>query len=246
MNCQHLAIIMDGNGRWAQNRQRGRIWGHRQGAKQVDEIVTACCEVGIPHLTLYAFSTENWNRPPIEVHMLMRLLVHHLRTMDKKLIRNRVQLVVQGGVDKLPMFAQKELNRVMRMTSFPSPRLKLNLALSYGGRQEITEAARRIARLVEQGKLTSEQVDENEVARGLYHPEFPDPDLLIRTGGEYRVSNFLLWQIAYAELYVTETLWPDFGKADLLMALDEFGLRERRFGKTSAQVSQLPAQEARL
>lgn len=246
MNCQHLAIIMDGNGRWAENRRKGRIWGHREGAKRVDEIVTACCEVGIPHLTLYAFSTENWNRPHLEVQMLMRLLVHHLRTMDKKLIRNRVQLVVQGGIDKLPPFVQQELNRVMRMTAFPEPRLKLNLALSYGGRQEITESARRIARLVEEGKLSSAQVTEEEVARGLYHPEFPDPDLLVRTGGQYRVSNFLLWQIAYAELYVTETLWPDFGKTELHLALEEFHSRERRFGRTSAQIQSEASQEASL
>lgn len=236
MGLKHLAIIMDGNGRWARQRGFGRVLGHRRGAKRVDEIVTACTEMGITHLTLYAFSTENWNRPGAEVQMLMRLLVQHLRTMDKKLVRNRVSLTAQGSLDRLPAFARTELNRVMRMTAFPDPKMRLNLALSYGGREEIARAARLLATEVAEGKLNPEDIDENSISRHLYHPEFPDPDLLIRTGGDFRVSNFLLWQIAYSEIYVTDTFWPDFDPTALREALDSFQGRERRYGKTSEQV----------
>lgn len=239
MGLKHLAIIMDGNGRWARQRGFGRIWGHRRGAKRVDEIVTACTEMGISHLTLYAFSTENWNRPNTEVQMLMRLLVHHLRTMDKKLVRNRVALTAQGSLERLPPYVRTELARVMRMTALREPRMTLNLALSYGGREEITRAARQLATEVAEGKLSPEAITEDSIARHLYQPDFPDPDLLIRTGGEYRVSNFLLWQIAYSEFYVTDTFWPDFGPEELREALDAFQARERRYGKTSDQVRSL-------
>ncbi len=242
MGLKHLAIIMDGNGRWAQRRGFGRILGHRRGAKRVDEIVTACCEQGVTHLTLYAFSTENWNRPGAEVQMLMRLLVQHLRTMDKKLVRNRVSLTAQGSLERLPPFVRTELSRVMRMTALREPRLKLNLALSYGGREEIAQAARRLATQVAQGTLAPEAITEDSISENLYHPEFPDPDLLIRTGGEHRVSNFLLWQIAYAEFYVAETLWPDFGPEELARALAAFEGRERRFGKTSEQIQSVPSE----
>jgi undecaprenyl diphosphate synthase len=231
-------MIMDGNGRWAKDRNFGRTRGHREGAKRVDEIVTACCRKGIKYLTLYAFSTENWNRPGFEVNMLMRLLVQHLKTMDKKLLKNNVALVAQGSLERLPKFVQLELNRVIRQTSTESPTLYLNLSLSYGGRQEIVDCARKIASEVAAGKYSIDQIDEELVRSRLYHPEIPDPDLLIRTGGEYRVSNFLLWEIAYTELYVTKTLWPDFGPAELDEALSTFSTRQRRFGKTSEQVAE--------
>ncbi|MBY0371455.1 di-trans,poly-cis-decaprenylcistransferase [bacterium] len=227
---------MDGNGRWAQDRGRARPWGHREGAKRVDEIVTAAVERGITHLTLYAFSTENWNRPGTEVQLLMRLLVQHLKSMDKKLVKNRVSLVAQGSLERLPDFVRADLQRVIRLTALDKPAMTLCLCLSYGGRQEIVDAARGLAAQVQAGKLQPEQIDEKAFGQSLYHPEFPDPDLLIRTGGEYRVSNFLLWQVAYAEFYVTRTLWPDFSPAELDLALQEFEHRERRFGKTSAQV----------
>jgi len=236
VDCKHIAIIMDGNGRWAQDRGLSRPWGHRRGAKRVDEIVTACVERGISHLTLYAFSTENWNRPGTEVQMLWRLLVQHLRSMDKKLIKNRVSLVAQGTLERLPEFVRRELDRVMELTALDDPNMTLNLCLSYGGRQEIVDATRELARRVQKGELSPNQIDEASIQSALYQPGFPDPDLLIRTGGEFRVSNFLLWQIAYTEVYVTEVYWPEFDAAQLDLALEEFTRRERRFGKTSAQV----------
>ncbi len=233
---QHVAIIMDGNGRWAQSRRLGRVRGHREGAKRVDEIVTECTKLGIRYLTLYAFSTENWNRPPLEVTALMRLLVQHLKSMDKKLIKNRVSLTAQGTLHRLPKFAQTELARVMRLTTFPNPKLRLNLSLSYGGRQEIVDAARIIAEKIVRGECSPADINESFFQAHLYHPDFPDPDLLIRTGGEFRVSNFLLWEIAYSEIAVVPTLWPDFTAEELRKTLESFGKRERRYGLTSEQV----------
>ncbi len=235
---KHIAIIMDGNGRWAQSRGCGRTWGHREGAKRVDEIVTECCELGVSYLTLYAFSAENWKRPPHEVSVLMRLLFQHLKTMDKKLLRNRVQLVVQGDIQRLPKFAQTELARVMKLTSFRDRRMVLNLCLSYGGRQEITHSVKEICRKVEKGELKAEDITEETVQQNLYQPTIPDPELLIRTGGEHRVSNFLLWEIAYSEFWVTPTLWPDFYPKDLHQAISEFQKRNRRFGLTSEQAAE--------
>jgi undecaprenyl diphosphate synthase len=234
---RHVAIIMDGNGRWAKLRGRGRAWGHREGAKRVDDITSHCREIGVQHLTLYAFSTENWNRPPTEVSMLMRLLVQHLGTMDKKLVKNQVRLRAQGTLHRLPGFVRRELERVMRVTSVYEPKMDLTLCLSYGGRQEIADAARALAEKAVRGEIDPAQIDEAAVSRHLYLPDLPDPELMIRTGGEFRVSNFLLWEIAYSELYVTETLWPDFRPADFDLALREFSGRERRFGKTSEQIS---------
>lgn len=233
---KHIAIIMDGNGRWAQDRAYGRTRGHREGAKRVDEIVSECAEIGVKYLTLYAFSTENWNRPAHEVNMLMRLLVNHLKTMDKKLLKNEVALIAQGTLHRLPQFAQAELARVCALTYRPNPKMKLNLSLSYGGRQEIVDAAKKIAEKVQRRELLPEQIDEDVFRSHLYQPEFPDPDLLIRTGGEYRVSNFLLWEIAYSEFVVTPTLWPDFKVPNLHDAIHEFNQRERRFGLTTAQM----------
>lgn len=233
---RHLAIIMDGNGRWAKLRGRGRTWGHREGARRVDDIVTECVNLGIPYLTLYAFSTENWNRPAHEVNVLMRLMVQHLKTMDKKLMRNEVSLMAQGTLSRLPHFVQTELRRVIRVTELPQPKMRLNLSLSYGGRQEIVDCARTWLEKVQSGECRPEDLTEQNFRRHLYHADIPDPDLLIRTGGEYRISNFLLWQIAYTELYVTEALWPEFGPLQLREALAAFGKRQRRFGKTPEQV----------
>jgi len=233
---RHIAIIMDGNGRWAQNRGFGRTWGHREGAKRVDEITTECCKLGVEFLTLYAFSTENWNRPTYEVNMLMRLLVQHLRNMDKKLLKNEVSLLAQGSLERLPRFVQTELNRVIRQTQRPDPKLYLTLCLSYGGRQEIIDAVKRVIEKVQSGEMSPSQITEETFRENLYRPDVPDPDLLIRTGGECRVSNFLLWEIAYSEFVVVDELWPEFGPAALHAAIGEFNRRERRFGKTSAQV----------
>jgi undecaprenyl diphosphate synthase len=234
---RHVAIIMDGNGRWARNKGFGRTWGHREGAKRVDEIVTECCHLGIRYLTLYAFSTENWNRPHYEVNMLMRLLVQHLRIMDRKLVKNRVSLLAQGSIERLPKFVQTELSRVVRKTSFSDPRLYLNLSLSYGGRKEIVDCARAWAEMVASGECSAEDIDENTFRKHLYQPNVPDPDLLIRTGGEWRISNFLLWEIAYTEIVVTQVLWPDFRVPELHEALTTFANRQRRFGMTSEQVA---------
>jgi len=233
---RHVAIIMDGNGRWAKQRGCGRAWGHREGAKRVDDITSYSREIGVRHLTLYAFSTENWNRPPTEVSMLMRLLVQHLGTMDKKLVKNQVRLRAQGTLERLPPFVRRELDRVIRVTSQYEPKMDLTLCLSYGGRQEIADAAKALASMAVRGEIRPEDIDEAAIARHLYLPDLPDPELLIRTGGEFRVSNFLLWEIAYAEICVTKTLWPDFRPADMDRAFDEYLGRERRFGLTSEQV----------
>lgn len=230
----HIAIIMDGNGRWAEDRCLGRTWGHREGAKRVDDIVSECRRVGVKFLTLYAFSTENWNRPAHEVTLLMRLLVQQLKIMDSKLLKNKVKLVAQGNLERLPKYVQIELNRVIRITDREDPELILNLCLSYGGRQEIVDATRKIAEKLNQGLIQPEALTESTFREFLYQPNIPDPDLLIRTGGEYRVSNFLLWEIAYSEIIVTSVLWPDFNPVQLNEAIDEFNARERRFGKTSA------------
>lgn len=232
----HIAIIMDGNGRWAQNRGRVRTWGHREGAKRVDEIVTECVRLGVKHLTLYAFSTENWNRPSTEVRLLMRLLIEHLKTMDKKLVKNRVKLISQGSIEKLPANVQKELARVQASTNIENPAMHCCLCLSYGGREEIANAARLLAEEVARGERVPSSIDEQAIQSRLYHPHIPAPDLLIRTGGECRVSNFLLWQIAYSEIVVRQELWPEFNAEVLQQAIHEYSGRERRFGKTSHQI----------
>lgn len=232
----HVAIIMDGNGRWAQLRGHARTFGHHEGAKRVDEIVTEATKIGIRYLTLYTFSTENWNRPAGEVSLLMRLLVQNLKTMDKKLVKNRVKLTSQGTLERLPHFVQAELNRVQKMTSAYEPKMELCLCLSYGGRQEIVDSIKQISQKVKEGTLTVDSITEETVGNHLYRPGVPDPDLLIRTGGESRVSNFLLWQIAYSELLVMTDYWPDFRPAKLHEAIESFGGRQRRFGKTQEQI----------
>ena len=220
---------MDGNGRWARARGLSRTAGHRRGVKAVRRTLTACEELGIPYLTLYGFSLENWGRPPGEVRELMALLRHYLRAELAELHRNGVRLRVIGDLDRL----DPDLTALIRnaeLVTGENERLHLTIALSYGGRQELTAAARLLAREVATGAIGIEDIDERRMERALSTCDLPDPDLLIRTSGEQRISNFLLWQSAYAELVFTETLWPDFGKEDLIDAISEFNRRERRYG----------------
>jgi undecaprenyl diphosphate synthase len=221
----HIAIIMDGNGRWAQARGLPRYLGHRRGVKTVREIVRACGEFGIKYLTLYVFSTENWQRPQKEINQLMRILEHHLVTEEKELMKNNVQVRAIGQLTRLPQAVQKKLNNLINKTR-NNTGLVLILALSYGGRYEILDAVRKI---VEQ-KIDLSTITIENFSNFLYDSTVPDPDLLIRTGGEKRISNFLLWQISYTELYFTDILWPDFKKEDLYEAILDYGRRKRRFG----------------
>ena len=230
----HIAIIMDGNGRWATARGLPRILGHRAGAQAVRRIVEACCELGVDVLTLYAFSWENWDRPSDEIHELMGLLDEFVRQETPSLLANQIRLRAIGRLEELPDDVLGSLRRAITQTA-SFHRMSLTLALSYGGRQEIVDAARRLAESVRRGELKPEQIDEARFARHLYTVDMPDPDLLIRTSGEQRLSNFLLWQSSYAELYVTPKLWPDFSKDDLIEAIAEYERRSRRFGKVEAQ-----------
>jgi undecaprenyl diphosphate synthase len=225
----HVAIIMDGNGRWAKQRHRPRVEGHRQGVESVRAIVRAAGEIGIKYLTLYAFSVENWNRPQDEVDTLMKYLARFLKNEISELDRNNVRLEAIGQIFRLPEFVQEQLQKT-RAALANNNGLTLTLALSYGGRYEIVEACRSLAAKVKEGQLDPAEINEKAFAEHLYTRHMPDPDLLIRTSGELRVSNFLLWQISYAELVVTPTLWPDFRKAQLFDALDEYAKRHRRFG----------------
>ncbi len=225
----HVAIIMDGNGRWAKQRHLPRVEGHRNGVESVRATVRACGEIGIKYLTLYAFSVENWNRPKDEVDTLMKYLARFLKGEIGELNRNHVRLEVIGQIYRLPEFVQEQLRKTQAALA-KNKGLTLILALSYGGRTEIVEATRAIAEQVKQGKLETAEINEQVIAQHLYTRHYPDPDLLIRTSGEMRVSNFLLWQISYAELVVTPTLWPDFRRAQLFEALEEYTRRHRRFG----------------
>jgi len=229
---QHVAIIMDGNGRWAKQRGLPRLDGHRAGAESVREIVRVAGELGIKYLTLYAFSVENWQRPKLEVKALMHLLEFYLQREIPELDKNHVRLAAIGRLHELPASAQRQLAKSIAALK-DNTGLTLVLALSYGGRAEIVDAARAIAREAKTGDLEIADINEATFGRYLYTAGLPDPDLLIRTSGEMRVSNFLLWQISYAEMYVTETLWPDFRKAEFLKALDDYGKRHRRFGKVA-------------
>ncbi|MBI4340676.1 MAG: isoprenyl transferase [Candidatus Omnitrophica bacterium] len=231
---QHVAIIMDGNGRWAAARGLPRGVGHRAGAQTVRRIVEACCELGVRALTLYAFSWENRERPAEEIHELMGLLDEFIRREAPSMHENHVRLRAIGRVELLPQEVTAHLRRVIQETS-GYDRLTLTLALSYGGRQELVDAMRRVARLVREGRLQPEEIDEALIRRHLYAPDLPDPDLLIRTSGEQRISNFLLWQLSYTELYVTPKLWPDFSREDLLEAFVDYERRERRFGRLVCQ-----------
>ena len=226
---RHVAIIMDGNGRWARAKGFPRVMGHRAGIKSVRAAAELAREVGIKFLTLYAFSVENWKRPTDEVSTLMRLLNEYLRRELSNLMKNGIRLNVLGDFGGLPALVRRHLERVMEETR-ENRKMVLNLALNYGSRSEIVHAARRVAEQVKAGKLKVSQLNEELFSRFLYTDGQPDPDLLIRTSGEQRVSDFLLWQISYAELYLTPKLWPDFGKADFLEALRDYQRRERRFG----------------
>ena len=226
---QHVAIIMDGNGRWAKQRHLPRVEGHRQGAESARTIIRASGELGIKYLTLYAFSTENWNRPKDEVDTLMKYLARFLKNEIGELNKNNVRLEAVGQIYRLPEFVQDQLTKTKAALA-KNTGLTLILALSYGGRTELIEATRAIAQQVKAGKLDPAEINEQVIAQNLYTHAYPDPDLLIRTSGELRVSNFLLWQISYAEFVVTSTLWPDFRRPQLHEALEEYTRRHRRFG----------------
>ncbi|WP_289859710.1 isoprenyl transferase [uncultured Muribaculum sp.] len=234
---RHVAIIMDGNGRWARARGLDRSEGHVEGVNTVRKITEAASEIGIKYLTLYTFSTENWNRPQEEVDALMNLIVIAIERETADLIKNNVRLTMIGDFGRMPDFARRRLSKCMDDTA-QCTGLTLVLALSYSSRWEITEAVRNIAAKVQAGSLDPDDITDDTISRNLSTADMPDPDLLIRTGGDMRVSNFLLWQIAYSEIYVTSTYWPDFTKDDFLDALEQFQSRERRFGLTSDQVQQ--------
>jgi len=226
---QHVAVIMDGNGRWARQRHLPRVEGHRQGAESARVIIRTAGELGIKYLTLYAFSAENWNRPKDEVDALMKYLIHYLKSETPDLNKSNVQLEVIGQIHRLPENVQEQLRKSIATLS-KNNGLTLVLALSYGGRAEIVDAARSLAKKVKAGELDPEDITEKVFAQHLYTRNWPDPDLLIRSSGEMRISNFLLWQISYTELVVTQTLWPDFRKPQFYAALEEYTRRHRRFG----------------
>lgn len=226
---QHVAVIMDGNGRWAKARHLPRVEGHRRGADSAREIIRTAGELGIKYLTLYAFSAENWNRPKDEVDALMKYLVHYLKTETKELDKSNVKLEVIGQIYRLPENVQEQLQKTIATLS-KNNGLTLVMALSYSSRIEIIEAVRAIATKVKAGKLDPADITERVISENLWTRHVPDPDLLIRTSGEMRVSNFLLWQISYAELVITPTLWPDFRKPQFIAALEEYARRHRRFG----------------
>lgn len=232
---RHVAIIMDGNGRWAKARMRGRSDGHAEGVNSVHRITKQASDLGIKYLTLYAFSTENWRRPEAEVSTLMYLIGWAIRKETPELKANNVKIRLVGDIARLPEEVRADLQAGVDATK-DCTGLELNLCLSYSSRWELTEAMRKIAREVEAGELSADRIDEETISGKLATAGTPDPDLMIRTGGEERISNFLLWQIAYSELYFTPTLWPDFGEEEFLKAIEAYGNRERRFGKTSAQV----------
>ncbi|MBA2613241.1 MAG: isoprenyl transferase [Bacteroidetes bacterium] len=233
---QHVAIIMDGNGRWAKQQGEDRIFGHHEGVNSVREIVEACGEVGVKFLTLYAFSTENWNRPKEEVDALMELLVATISMETPNLNKKGVKLQAIGDITSLPLSCQQELQESIDITS-KNDTVTLILALSYSSKWEITHSVKEIAKQVEQGKLKASEITSKHIEKHLNTYIFPDPELMIRTSGEHRISNFLLWQLAYAEFYFTDTLWPDFRKDDFFKAILSYQNRERRFGKTSDQIS---------
>ncbi len=235
---EHIAIIMDGNGRWAKQRALPRVAGHREGVNSVRDIVEACGQLGVKCLTLYTFSTENWKRPMQEVSTLMRLLVKALRDETDRLYRNNVRLTAIGDIELLPAGVQRELVDAFERTS-RNTGLNLNLALSYSGRREIVEAARKISADVASGKINVDEISESLFSKYLYTAAMPDPDLLIRTSGEFRISNFLLYQSAYTEIYFSKVYWPDFRRRQLYEAITDFQKRERRFGLVSEQVKRL-------
>ena len=233
---RHIAIIMDGNGRWAKKKALGRISGHLKGVNAVREVVTACRELGIKVLTLYAFSIENWKRPGEEVNALMGLLKEYLQKECEEMLQNNIRLNAIGRVSDLPPDVQEMLHETMKKTEHCNGMI-LNLALSYGGRSEILHAVQGIISDLQEARITPEEITVQRFSQYLWTHGLPDPDLLIRTSGEFRISNFLLWQIAYTELYVTDTLWPDFDRKELTKAIADYQSRERRFGLTSEQLN---------
>lgn len=233
---RHLAIIMDGNGRWAQMRSRPRVYGHLKGTRVAKKIITDCSRMGVQHLTLYAFSAENWLRPESEVSFLMTILRRYLRKETKNLVKENIRFSIIGDLEKLPDDVLTAINYSIQETKHCTG-LHLVFAISYGSRQEITEAFRTLADRIAAKELSSADINESLIQQALQTSNTPDPDLIIRTSGEKRISNFLLWQAAYSELYFSETLWPDFTQKDLIQAFNDFSNRERRFGKTSSQIS---------
>jgi undecaprenyl diphosphate synthase len=232
---KHIAVIMDGNGRWAKNQGAARVFGHKNAIKAVRDTAESCAELGIGYLTLYAFSTENWSRPKDEINALMQLLVSTIRGETQTLMKNNIRLKAIGHIDNLPKVCQRELQEAMDITGHNTG-LTLVLALSYSGRWEIVEAARKLAADVEKGKLLATDITDEVFSKYLATKDIPDPELLIRTSGEMRISNFLLWQIAYSELYMPDVLWPDFRREHLYEAILAYQKRERRFGRISEQV----------
>ncbi|RQP19118.1 MAG: isoprenyl transferase [Parapedobacter sp.] len=232
---QHIAVIMDGNGRWAKEQGKLRVFGHKNGVTAVRDTVEGAVEIGVKYLTLYAFSTENWNRPKLEVSALMELLVNTINKETKTLMDNGVRLNAIGDLGKLPSRCHKQLSEAIKKTA-ENQQCTLTLALSYSARWEIVQAARKLAIEVQQGRLHPDEIDENRFAQSLETHDMPDPELMIRTSGEQRISNYLLWQLAYAELYFTDKMWPEFRRADLFEAILAYQRRERRFGLTSEQV----------
>lgn len=226
----HIAIIMDGNGRWAQKKGNIRLFGHKAGVESVKDITESCAQLGVKYLTLYAFSTENWNRSPSEVNGLMKLLVQTLRNEAECLNKNDIKLVTIGQIERLPDRCQNQLQEAIDLTK-DNKRVQLCLALSYSGRWDIKEAVKAISRKVQDGNIHPDQIDDELIGSHLSTAPMPDPDLIIRTSGEYRISNFLLWQLAYSELYITETYWPDFRRDELYQAIFSFQKRDRRYGK---------------
>ena len=231
----HIAIVMDGNGRWAKKRFLPRVAGHREGINSVREITRVCGEIDIKHLTLYTFSTENWSRPKTEVTAIMQLLVNTIRAEVENLHRNNVRLTVIGQIEDLAPDAQKGMLDGVKITE-NNTGLNLNLALSYGSRQELTTAIRRLATQIKEGQLQPEDINQDLISNNLYTAHMPNPDMLIRTGGDFRFSNFLLWQMAYTEIFLTSTFWPDFRERELLEVISEYQKRERRFGMISEQL----------
>jgi len=227
---RHIAIIMDGNGRWAQTKGNIRIHGHKAGVDSVRDITESCAQLGVEHLTLYAFSTENWNRPSAEVNGLMKLLVASLRDEADNLHENNIRFSTIGQIERLPVNCQNKINEVTELTK-NNDRLQLCLALSYSGRWDITEAVKKLAKEVRNGNINPEDIDDSTISSHLSTADIPDPDLIIRTSGEFRISNFLLWQLAYSELYITKTYWPDFKRDELYEAIKSFQKRDRRYGE---------------
>ena len=227
---RHIAIIMDGNGRWAQRRNHGRAFGHTKGVQRTREITKECAKIGIEAITLYAFSTENWQRPAVEVNFLMKLLLRYMKHEAQELIDNNLRFRAVGFTHMLPEKVRLELERVQESTK-KNTGMYINIAISYGSRQEITAACKNLAIAVAEGKIKPDEISEELISKQLFTHESPEPDLMIRTGGDQRISNFLLWQLAYAELYFTEKCWPDFGVTDLHEAIEAYHTRDRRYGK---------------